>query len=367
MSTESKPMVVVVTGASAGVGRATVRALAKRGAHIGLLARGEEGLEATRREVEGMGGKAIAIPTDVADAAAIEAAAARVEEEFGPIDVWINNAMASVFSPVKEMEPEEYKRVTEVTYLGYVYGVQAALKRMLPRDRGVIVQVGSALAYRGIPLQSAYCGAKHAIQGFTDSLRSELIHDGSNIRVTSVHLPAINTPQFRWVKSRLPKKSQPVPPIFQPEVAADAIVFAVDNDRREVWVGKPVVQTIVGNRVAPWYLDHRLADEAWDGQMIDEPYEPRPNNLWEPVPGDHGAHGEFGDRAEDTSWQLWATKNRGLLALAGAAVVGVGAVALAANGRLLNDGDRHRVSRTFRRAADRLEAGLAQLEDRYVP
>jgi NAD(P)-dependent dehydrogenase (short-subunit alcohol dehydrogenase family) len=281
MTREAKPQVVVVTGATAGVGRATVRALARRGARIGLLARGVEGLEATRREVEGMGGHALAIPTDVADAAAVEAAAERVERELGPIDVWVNNAMASVFSPIVEMTSDEYRRVTEVTYLGYVYGVQSALKRMLPRDRGVIIHVGSALAYRGIPLQSAYCGAKHAIQGFTDSLRCELIHDGSGVRVTSVHLPAINTPQFRWVRSRLPKKSQPVPPIYQPEVAADAILFAIDHDRREVWVGKPVTQAIIGNRVAPWYLDRRLATEAWDGQMIeDEPYEPRPDNLW---------------------------------------------------------------------------------------
>jgi NAD(P)-dependent dehydrogenase (short-subunit alcohol dehydrogenase family) len=360
------PQVVVVTGASAGVGRATVRALAKRGAHIGLLARGEEGLEAARHEVEAMGGRAIAIPTDVADPEAVEAAAARVEEAFGPIDVWVNNAMNSVFSPVKEMQADEYKRVTEVTYLGYVYGVQSALKRMLPRDRGVIIQVGSALAYRGIPLQSAYCAAKHAIQGFTDSLRCELIHDESNVRVTSVHLAAINTPQFRWVKSRLPRKAQPVPPIFQPEVAAEAILFAIDNDRREVWVGNPTVKTIVGNRVAPWYLDRRLAHEAWDGQMIDEPYEPRPDNLWEPVPGDHGAHGEFGDRADDTSWQLWATKNRGLLAIAGAAVVSVGAAALAANGRMRDGGRRHRVSRRFRDAADWVEDSIEKLEDRYT-
>jgi hypothetical protein len=257
--------------------------------------------------------------------------------------------------------------VTEVTYLGYVYGVQSALKRMLPRDRGVIIHVGSALAYRGIPLQSAYCGAKHAIQGFTDSLRCELIHDGSGVRVTSVHLPAINTPQFRWVRSRLPKKSQPVPPIYQPEVAADAILFAIDHDRREVWVGKPVTQAIIGNRVAPWYLDRRLATEAWDGQMIeDEPYEPRPDNLWEPVPGDHGAHGVFGDRATERSWQLWANKNRALLALAGAAAVGVGAAAFGIARKPRRVPSRARLSRGLREAAGRLETGLARLEERIA-
>nr|MBA4158968.1 SDR family oxidoreductase [Gemmatimonadota bacterium] len=246
MSEARKPEVVVVTGASAGVGRAVVRELAKRGAHIGLLARGRAGLEGAERDVEELGGRALIVPTDVSDADAVEAAAAAVEEEFGPIDVWINNAMNSVFSRVKDTSPAEYRRVTEVTYLGYVHGTLAALKRMIPRDRGVIIQVGSALAYRGIPLQSAYCGAKHAIQGFTDSLRTELLHDGNQIRVTSVHLPAINTPQFRWVKSRLPNKSQPVPPIFQPEIAADAIVFAIDNERREIWVGWPTTRAIAG-------------------------------------------------------------------------------------------------------------------------
>jgi NAD(P)-dependent dehydrogenase (short-subunit alcohol dehydrogenase family) len=319
MSGERRDQVVVVTGASAGVGRATVRALAREGASIGLIARGPDGLEATRREVEALGGRALVCAADVADAEAVEAAAEAVERGLGPIDVWVNNAMNSVFSPVREMRADEYRRVTEVTYLGYVHGVLSALKRMLPRDRGVIVQVGSALAYRGIPLQSAYCAAKHAIQGFTDSLRSELIHDDSGVRVTSVHLAAINTPQFRWVKSRLPKQAQPVPPIYQPEVAADAVVFAIDHPRREVWVGKPVVQTIVGNRVAPWYMDRRLAAEAWEGQMTDEPYEDRPDNLWSPVPGDHGAHGVFDEWAQGHSLQLWASKRRGLLALAGVA------------------------------------------------
>jgi NAD(P)-dependent dehydrogenase (short-subunit alcohol dehydrogenase family) len=328
-----KPKVVVVTGASAGVGRAVVSELARRGHRIGLIARGEDRLESTRREVEELGGTALVLPCDVADAACVEAAAARVEEELGPIDVWINNAMVSVFSPVKDMEPEEFRRVTDVTYHGYVYGTLAALRRMLPRNRGVIVQVGSALAYRGIPLQSAYCAAKHAIEGFNESLRSELIHDGSRVRVTSVHLPAVNTPQFRWVKSRLPRKSQPVPPIFQPEVAADAIVFAMEHDRREMWVGWPVVQTVLGNRVASGYLDHHLADEAWDGQMLDEPRENGADNLWDPAPGDPGAHGVFDDRARDRSLQLWASKHRRLLALTGAGLAGVLGAALAARNR----------------------------------
>ena len=235
------PEVVVITGASAGVGRATAREFARHGARIGLLARGIDGLEAAHREVEELGSKALVIPTDVADADQVESAAAQVEAEFGHIDIWINNAMTSVFSPIKQMTPEEFRRVTEVTYLGYVYGTLAALKRMLPRDRGVIVQVGSALAYRGIPLQAAYCAAKHAVQGFCDSLWCELLHDNSNVKVTMVHMPALNTPQFGWVKSRLPRKAQPVPPIFQPEVAAEAIYFAAHNPRREFYVGLPTV------------------------------------------------------------------------------------------------------------------------------
>jgi NAD(P)-dependent dehydrogenase (short-subunit alcohol dehydrogenase family) len=237
MKESAKPEVVVVTGASAGLGRAIVRRFAREGAHIGLLARGRDGLEGARRDVEELGGKALVQPTDVADAEAVERAASAVEREFGPIDIWVNNAMVSVFSPVREMKPEEYKRVTEVTYLGYVYGTLAALRRMLPRDRGCVVQVGSALAYRGIPLQSAYCGSKHAIQGFMDSLRAELLHDRSNVRVTMVQMPAMNTPQFEWVKSRLPNKPLPVPPIFQPEVGAEAVYFVAHERRREMYVG----------------------------------------------------------------------------------------------------------------------------------
>lgn len=325
MSKSRQPEVVVITGASAGVGRATVRAFAERGASIGLLARGREGLEAAKQEVEELGGKALVLPLDVSDADAVELAAAEVEKKLGPIDVWINNAMVSVFSPVREMMAEEYRRVTEVTYLGYVYGTLAALRRMLPRDRGTIVQVGSALAYRGIPLQSAYCGAKHAIQGFCDSLRSELIHDGSNVRLTEVHLAAMNTPQFSWVKSRLPRKPQPVPPIFQPEVAARAIVWAAHHDRREVWVGWPTVKAIAGNKIAPGYGDRYLAKNGYESQQydgLDDPH--RAHNLWEPLPGDPGAHGDFDDRATSRSPQLWATTHRGLLALAGAGLAGLG-------------------------------------------
>lgn len=314
----NKPEVVVITGASAGVGRATARAFADRGAHIGLLARGPDGLEAARNEIAAAGGQALALPTDVAQPEQIEAAADAVEQRFGPIDIWINNAMVSVFSPIKEMTPDEFKRVTEVTYLGYVYGTMSALKRMLGRDRGVIVQVGSALAYRGIPLQGAYCGAKHAIQGFTDSLRCELLHDESKIKVVEVHMPALNTPQFSWVKSRLPRKPQPVPPIFQPEVAAEAIFWAAHHDRTEVYVGWPTVKAIVGNKIAPRLADWYLARNGYSSQQTDEPVESdRRDNLWEPVPGDHGAHGDFGARSLSSSWQFRLNKHKTGLTLAG--------------------------------------------------
>src|SRR5437667_3312556 len=252
---KEKPEVIVITGASAGVGRATVQAFARRGAQLGLIARGPDGLEAARKEVNQLGGSALVFAIDVADAEKVEGAATRVEEEFGPIDFWVNNAMVSVFSPVKEMTAEEFHRVTEVTYLGVVYGTLAALKRMLPHDRGCILQVGSALAYRGIPLQAAYCGAKHAIQGFTESLRCELLHDKSNVRVTMVQLPAMNTPQFDWVRSRLPRAPQPVPPIFEPELAADAIVWAATARRREISVGSPTVAALWANKIASPILD----------------------------------------------------------------------------------------------------------------
>lgn len=330
----SKPEVVVITGASAGLGRATVRVFAKHGAHVGLIARGRDGLEGARREVETAGGKALVLPADVANADQVEAAAAAVEEQLGPIDIWVNNAMVSVFSPVIKTTPEEFRRVTEVTYLGYAYGTLAALKRMLPRDRGVIVQVGSALAYRGIPLQSAYCGAKHAIQGFVDSLRCELLHDGSHVRVTMVQMPALNTPQFEWSKSRLPLKAQPVPPIYQPDVGAEAIYWAAHNDRRELYVGVPTVEAIVGNKIVPGLADWYLAKTGYQAQQTDEPEDPnRPDNLWEPVSGDHGAHGRFDKRAHAESWQLWATTHRGWLALTGLGIAGALYVALSRNGQ----------------------------------
>ncbi|MDP9474264.1 MAG: SDR family oxidoreductase [Actinomycetota bacterium] len=314
------PETVVITGASAGVGRATVRAFAKQGARIGLLARNPDGLEAARRDVESLGGKALAIPTDVADPEQVEEAARIVEEEFGPIDIWVNDAMTTVFAPFKEVTPEEFRRATEVTYLGYVYGTMSALRRMLPRDRGTIVQVGSALAYRAIPLQAPYCGAKHAIRGFTDSLRTELMHDGSNIHITMVQLPGLDTPQFDHCKTKMPNHPMPVPPIYQPEVAADAIVWAARHRRREVYVGASSAITIIGNKLAPWLGDRYLARTAYSGQQTDEPVIPdRPSNLFEPVSGDRGAHGSFGGQAHGRSPQLWATKNRGWLALAAGA------------------------------------------------
>lgn len=324
MKTGNKPEIVVVTGASAGLGRAIVRAFAREGAHLGLIARGREGLEGTRSEVEHMGGQAVICPADVADSEQIEAATDAIEKHLGPIDIWVNNAMVSVLSPIKAMTAAEFKRVTEVTYLGYVYGTLAALKRMLPRDHGTIVQVGSALAYRGIPLQAAYCGAKHAVQGFMDSLRCELLHDRSKVQITMVQMPALNTPQFRWTKSRLPRKAQPVPPIFQPEVGAAAVVWAARHPRRELYVGWPTMKAIVGNKLVPWLGDWYLARTGYQSQQTDEPEDPyRPHNLWEAVPGDHGAHGVFDKRASDWSAQLWATTHRGWLTLAGLGLAGL--------------------------------------------
>ena len=323
-----KPEVVVITGASAGVGRATVREFARHGAAIGMLARGKDGLEAARREVHALGGVALAIPADVADPAAVESAAEQVEKAFGPIDIWINNAMTSVFSPIKQMTAEDFKRVTEVTYLGYVHGTLAALKRMLPRDRGTIVHVGSALAYRSIPLQAAYCAAKHAVLGFFASLRTELIHDGSNVHTTMVQMPALNTPQFGWVKSRLPHKAQPVPPIFQPEVAARAIYYAAHHpERREYYAGWSTVKAIFGNKLVPSFADRYLARTGYDSQQYDGLENPnRPNNLYEPLPGDHGAHGSFDDRAHEHSPELWAETHATLLAVA----AGIGVLSAAA-------------------------------------
>ncbi|WP_226483352.1 SDR family oxidoreductase [Natrinema amylolyticum] len=316
MSGTTDSEVVVVTGASAGVGRATARAFAERGAKVGLLARGEDGLKGAREEVERAGGEAIIVPTDVADPDEVEAAAETVEDTFGPIDVWVNNAMVSVFSPAAEMTDDDYRRVTEVTYLGYVYGTQAALDRMRPRDEGTIVQVGSALAYRGIPLQSAYCGAKHAIQGYTESVRTELLHDDCDVQLSMVQMPAMNTPQFEWTKTRLPRKPQPVPPIYQPEVAARAIIWAVDHSRDELWVGRSTVKAILGNRLIPRRLDNYLAQSGYDSQQTDEPVDPdREHNLYGPVSGDFGAHGPFDDQARDLSYQLQASMHRRVLAL----------------------------------------------------
>jgi NAD(P)-dependent dehydrogenase (short-subunit alcohol dehydrogenase family) len=304
--------VVVITGASAGVGRAAARAFADRGAAVALLARGEHGLGAAAREIESRGGISLVVPTDVADQDAVESAANRVQRDLGPIDVWVNNAMVSVFAPFKNISADDYRRVTEVTYLGCVHGTMSALRRMLPRDSGVIVQVGSALAYRAIPLQSAYCGAKHAIEGFTESLRCELEHDKSKVRLTMVQLPALNTPQFHWVKTTLTRHPQPVPPIFQPEVAADAIVWAAEHPRREYWVGWATARAIVANRLVPGLLDRYLARRGFDSQQADRPIEAdRQDNLYEPVTGDFGARGEFDDQAKKASllWRL--TRRRG--------------------------------------------------------
>jgi NAD(P)-dependent dehydrogenase (short-subunit alcohol dehydrogenase family) len=290
--------VIAITGASAGVGRATAERFARGGAQIGLIARDGERLGATAAEVERLGGGALVLPLDVADHEAVDSAAAKIEEHFGPLDVWVNNAMATVFAPVTQLTAEEVRRATEVTYLGYVWGTLAALRRMLPRDRGTIVQVGSALAYRSIPLQAPYCAAKHAVHGFTQSLRTELLHDGSNVRVSEVQLPAENTPQFDWGRAKLPRRPQPVPPIFQPEVAAKAIEHAALHGPRELLVAWPTVKAVFGERIAPGLLDRYLARTGFDAQQTDEPLDgERPGNLFDPVPGDYGAHGRFDDEA----------------------------------------------------------------------
>jgi NAD(P)-dependent dehydrogenase (short-subunit alcohol dehydrogenase family) len=318
--------VVVVTGASAGVGRAVARRFAAEGAYVGLIARGKDGLEGAKEDVERLGGRGLIQQGDVADADFIERAAAQAEATLGPLDIWINNAttsVSSVFSPVKEMTADEFRRVTEVTYLGFVYGSQAAVRRMLPRNRGTIVQVGSALSYRAIPLQSAYCAAKHAIQGFTEALRVELMHDGSRVHLTMVHLPAVNTPQFEWNKTRLPGHPQPVPPIYQPEVMAEAIHYAAHHRRREIMVGFPTLEAVYGNRLAPWFADWQLARSGYESQQMPEPVAPtRQNNLWEPVAGDHGAHGRFDKIATDFSPQLWMNMNRAWIGVGGLLLAG---------------------------------------------
>jgi len=318
-----------VTGASGGIGRASALAFARRGDRVALVARGQEGLEGAARDIRLAGGEAIMVPTDVSDPKQVEQAAETVEAALGPIDVWVNVAFTSVFAPFSEIEPEEFKRVTEVTYLGFVYGTMSALKRMQARDRGTIVQVGSALAYRGIPLQSAYCGAKHATQGFHEALRCELLHDGSNVHVTMVQMPAVNTPQFSWVLSRLPKHPQPVPPIYQPEVAAKAVLYAADHPkRREYWVGGSTMGTLVANAIAPGLLDRYLAKTGFGSQQTDQQQDPdAPVNLWEPADrsSDFGSHGIFDDRSHQKDPQLWASQHHGLLGLAAA-----GALATAA-------------------------------------
>lgn len=321
--------VVVVTGASAGVGRATALEFARRGASLALLARGSEGLEAAAREVESAGGRALALATDVADAAQVEASAARVERELGAIDIWINCAMVTIFSRVDDITPEEFRRATEVTYLGTVHGTQAALRRMRACDRGTIVQVGSALAYRAIPLQAAYCGAKFAIRGFTDALRVELMHDKSRIHLTMVQLSAFNTPQFLWARNHMDRRAQPVPPIFQPEVAARGIYFAAHRRRREVWVGFPAYKAIIGNKLVPGYADRVLAKQGYSGQLLDAPSDPsRADNLFAPLTRDFGTHGPFDDRAKSASRMLWLTMHRPALGLLAVLPVAL-AVALA--------------------------------------
>ena len=332
--------VVVVTGASGGIGRATAKLFAERGATVALLARGERGLEGARLEVEALGGTARLYPVDTADARALDEVAGRIEEELGEIDVWVNVAFTSVFARFVDIEADEFRRVTEVSYLGFVNGTRSALRRMLPRDRGTIVQVGSTLAYRGIPLQSAYCGAKHAIQGFHESLRTELLHEGSNVRVTMVQMPAVNTPQFSWVLSRLPHQAQPVPPIYQPEIAARAVVFAADHPgRREYWVGASTAATLLANAVAPGLLDRYLARTGFSSQQTGNPKpEDQPANLWEPADGDggrdFGTHGIFDDRARGRSVQVWASQHHPAVLAATAGLCAVGLTMLrAARGR----------------------------------
>ncbi|MEU9391792.1 SDR family oxidoreductase [Streptomyces sp. NPDC048324] len=314
MQVPGSPRTVVVTGASGGVGRATAVAFAARGDRVALLARGREGLAAAADEVQRAGGEALVVPVDMADAKAVEDAAQRVVDTFGHIDVWVNNAFAGVFAPFTEITPDEFKRVTEVTYLGYVFGTRAALRHMLPRDRGTIVQVGSALAYRGIPLQSAYCGAKHAIQGFNESLRCELLHSRSGVRTTMVQLPAVNTPQFDWVLSRMPGQARPVAPVYQPEVAGRAIVHAASHARRrEYWVGGSTAATLIANAVAPGVLDRYLARTGFESQQ-DQGQHGESANLWAPVDGPHGrdfgAHGRFDEEAHGSSPQDWVSRNR---------------------------------------------------------
>jgi short-subunit dehydrogenase len=332
-----RPEVVVITGASGGVGRAVAQQFGKHGASICLVARGEAGLEGAKRDVERLGGKAIIVSGDSADPKTHERAAQQAEEEFGPIAIWVNVAFTTVFSPFMEITPDEYKRVTEVTYLGYVYGTQAALRRMLPRNRGKIVQVGSALAYRGIPLQTAYCGAKHAIQGFTEALRAELIHNQRAVQLTMVQLPAVNTPQFTWGRNKMPRKAQPVPPIYQPELIAEAIYWAAHRKKRQLYIGGSTVAVIMGNKFFAKFGDWYLGKTGFNSQMRDEQRDPnQPDNLFEPVDTevDYGAHGAFDQRSTDQSYTLWVTEHKGIVATALAGVAGAAlAGSLFASGR----------------------------------
>jgi short-subunit dehydrogenase len=328
MANSDRHEIVVVTGASAGVGRAVARAFGKERAWVGLIARGRDGLEAAKKEIEDSGGRALVLPCDVANADDVEGAAELVEAEFGPIDIWVNNAMTTVFARLVDITPEEFKRATEVTYLGTVYGTMAALRRMYRRNRGTIVQIGSALAYRSIPLQAPYCGAKHAIHGFTDSVRTELLHDDKDIHICMVQLPAMNTPQFSWCRTKLPRHPQPVPPIYEPEVAAEAVLYAAHHKRREIWVGASTVAAIEGQKVAPGMLDRYMAKTAFESQQTDDPVDPnRPDNLFQPVPGDWDAHGIFGSRASKSSPQTWATLHRNWI-IAGLGVAGAAGAAM---------------------------------------
>jgi NAD(P)-dependent dehydrogenase (short-subunit alcohol dehydrogenase family) len=332
-NTGADSQTVVVTGASAGIGRAAARLFGQQGARVGLIARGQAGLDGAVADVERAGGKALAISTDVADYEQVAGAARQVEEQFGPIDVWVNVAFTSVFAPFAEITPEEFRRVTEVSYLGFVHGTMAALAVMRPRDHGTIVQVGSALGERSIPLQSAYCGAKHAINGFTSSLRCELLHEHSGVKVTVVQMPAVNTPQFSWVRSKLPRHPQPVPPIYEPELAARGVLFAAEHpDRRQYWVGASTAATILATRVAPGLLDRYLARTGYDSQQTSDEVDPhRADNLMHPADGpdgrDYGPHGIFDGRSHDRSAQLWLSQHARAATGAAAAAVVVGAVA----------------------------------------
>jgi short-subunit dehydrogenase len=324
------PGIAVVTGASAGVGRATAAEFARNGWDVALIARNQDRLERAAEEIRQMGVRALPVSADVADFAALEQAADRIERELGPIDVWVNNAMATIFAPVHRITPEEFKRATEVTYLGQVHGTMIALQRMRPRDRGTIVNIGSALAYRAIPLQSAYCGAKFAVRGFTDSLRSELLHDRVNVHLTMVHLPAVNTPQFDWALNKMGERPQPVPPIFQPEVPARAVYFAATHRRREIWLGFPTVKAILANRIAPGLIDRYLAKSGYTGQLTHQPVpQPEPVNLFRSVDGPYGAHGRFDAKARETSWAFFASRHRETLAMSLVAVIGIGLARLA--------------------------------------